>query len=105
MPDAKCVARKVRIPAHRIPTCVTVGCCHLSAALRQCVLVVGHSDYGCILSSECQDLQSAALTSQKHLNLTPVNHSYVASIAELLSPEYLRYLNESHLQILLGTFV
>lgn len=30
---------------------------HLSALLRQCVLVVCHSDSGCNLSSECQNLQ------------------------------------------------
>lgn len=77
MPDAKCVARKVCIPAPRLRNSRTLSPLH--ALLRQRALVVCHSVFGCILSFECQDLQSEALISQKHLTLTPINHSYETS--------------------------
>lgn len=77
MPDAKCVARKVCIPVPRLRNSRTLSPLH--ALLRQHALVVCHSVFGRILSFERQDLQSEALISQKHLTLTPINHSYETS--------------------------
>lgn len=73
MPDAKCVAKKVCIPAPRLRNSRTLTPLH--ALLRQHARVVTLAVFWVLKMR----IYTEALISQKHLTLTPINHSYETS--------------------------